>query len=129
MLMRTVRKRHRDAYRALRFCRSALKLTLIFGALLFLVMGMRLILTDFPETDEMYLAMLKDAEYITKGIYIVFLAGSVIAVAVVYYLFKKKNVSTRMFRVSDLFSILAIQALVIIVLGYLSYPAPAQIIH
>lgn len=125
MLMRTVRKRHRDAYRALRFCRSALKLTLIFGALLFLVMGMRLILTDFPETDEMYLVMLKDAEYITSGIYLVFLTGSVIAVAVIYYLFKKKNVSTRMFRVSDLFLVLFIEVAVLAVLSYLTYGIPA----
>lgn len=119
--MKTVRKRHRDALRALRFCRSALKLTLIFGIVVFAAMAIRIVLIEFPQMDLPYAAMARDVIYLTSGIYSLFIAGSVIIICTIYYLFKKNNVSTRMFRIKDLVLFLSVQVMVLAATAYISY--------
>ncbi|MGV3460899.1 MAG: hypothetical protein ACO1N9_10655 [Flavobacterium sp.] len=123
--MKAVRKRHRDALRALRFCRSAMKLTFIFGVVVFAAMAIRIILIEFPQMDLPYAAMARDVIYITSGIYSLFLAGSAIVVCVIYYLFKKHNVSTRMFRIKDLVLFLSIEVVVLAATAYISYTITA----
>lgn len=123
--MRTVKKRHRDALRALRFSRSALKLSFIFGVVVFIAMALRIVVLEFPEMGFPYAELVRNIIFVTSGIYALFLFGSVVVVAFIYYLFKKNDVSTRIFKVRDLVLFLAIEIIVLAATGYITYSITA----
>jgi hypothetical protein len=118
--MRAIRKRHRDTMRAVRFCRSALKLTIIFGGIVFTAMAARIIVIEFG-ADAPYPQLARDLIILTSSIYALFFIGSTIIVAIIYYLLKKYNISTRMFKIKDLSIFLAVQIILLLATAYISY--------
>jgi len=123
--MRAIRKRHRDTMRAVRFCRSALKLTIIFGGIVFTAMAARIIVLEYG-AEAPYPQLVRDIIILSAAIYALFLLGSVITLAVIYYLFKKYNVSTRMFKIKDLAVLLAVQIILLLATAYVSYAITAK---
>lgn len=123
--MRAIRKRHRVTMRAVRFCRSALKLTIIFGGIAFTAMAARIIVLEFG-AEAPYPQVVRDIIILSAAIYVLFLVGSVITLAVIYYLFKKYNVSTRMFKIKDLAVLLAVQIILLLATAYISYAITAK---
>lgn len=111
--------------RAVRFCRSALKVTVIFGAIVFIAMAARIIVIEFG-ADAPYPQLVRDIILLTASIYSLFLIGSAIAMIVIYYLFKKYRVSTRIFKIKDLTMFVVIQIIVLLATAYISYSITAK---
>lgn len=119
--MTTLRKRHRETLRAMRFSRSSLKLTFLFGAVVFAAMAVRIILIEFPEAGFEYAELVRDIIIVTSGVFALFLVASAVIVLFIYYSFKKHHISMRLFRVKDLILFNAIEIVVLLVTAYMSY--------
>lgn len=111
--------------RAVRFCRSALKLTLVFGGIVFIAMAVRIMVIEFG-ADAPYPQLVRDIIILTASIYALFFIGSVITVSVIYYLLKKYSISTKMFKIKDLTVLLAVQIILLLATAYISYAITAK---